>query len=141
MLPAKQFPLSQYFFMECIATVRDNADKDAGYVYKESCHIVNLDVSSRQSLLLWPLWGECLSIFWNSLKMDTARAKVTHPVDAVVHCDFGHTESGGENVDTAKRICNEKDDVMTDTMTGYYHSSEDAPGNLTQGEAIGWPHK
>jgi hypothetical protein len=53
MLPAKQFPVSQDFFREYIANVRDNADKDAGYVYKESCHTVNLDVSKRQSLLLW----------------------------------------------------------------------------------------
>ena len=53
MLPAKQFPLSQHFFKEYLADVRDTADKDAGYVYKESCHTVNLDVSKRQSLLLW----------------------------------------------------------------------------------------
>jgi hypothetical protein len=101
MLPAKQFPLSQHFFKEYLADVRDTADKDAGYVYKESCHTVNLDVSKRQSLLLWPLWGECPSIFWNSLKMATARAKVMHQASAIVHCDYGHTKSGGENVHTA----------------------------------------
>jgi hypothetical protein len=109
-----------------------------GYVYKESCHIVNLAVSERQSLLLWPSWGECPSIFWNSLKMATARAKAMHRTSAIVHCDCGYPKSGGENVHTAntaeRNVAQDKAPKPAE-MVGSVHTAKTAERNVAQDEA------
>jgi hypothetical protein len=80
------FFIKEWHFKEYLANVRDTADKDVGYVYKGSCHTVNLDVSKRQSLLLWPSWGECPSIFWNSLKMAQPESDCTRESNAPNQC-------------------------------------------------------
>ena len=119
--------------MEYLTNVRDAADNDAGYVYKESCHAVNLDVCKRQSLLLWPMWGECPSLFWNSLKVSTARAKVMHMrVDTIVHCDCGFPTSGGENVQNAKTA--DRNEAQDDTLKSI-HTAKTAERNVAQDEA------
>jgi hypothetical protein len=58
--------------------------------YAKNAIVERFNRTHRRSMVVY----KCPSIFWNSLKMVTARAKLTHPVNAVVHCDSGHTKSG-----------------------------------------------
>jgi hypothetical protein len=71
-----------------------------------------------------------------SLKMATARAKVMHQVSAIVHCDFGHTKSGGENAHTAKRNVTQDEALKPPETVDFVHTANTAKQNVTQDEAL-----
>jgi hypothetical protein len=59
-----------------------------------------------------------------------------HQVSAIVHCDFGHTKSGGENVHTAKRNVPQDEALKPAEMVDFIHTANTAKRNVTQDEAV-----